>query len=188
MTHLWQDNLICPPAFKSPLASQKVLCIHRHLQSCVGTRARLGYAAFNAQLRKHIVTTRTIRYTYVWHDISTLMLVWGHAACLHVRSLWYEHACFEITWAMLWYARACRRLCIYTIVQVINRHCGLVDKAYLDQQLKVAGSNPRVFLFLPSIFQMCLNFCMIQTHFLSIEKKFNHVKVLYTKLLYLNWF
>ena len=26
--------------------------IHRRLQSCVGTRARLGYAAFDAQLRK----------------------------------------------------------------------------------------------------------------------------------------
>ena len=31
---------------------------HRHLQSCVGTQARLGYAAFNAQLRKaYFVTT-----------------------------------------------------------------------------------------------------------------------------------
>ena len=32
---------------------------HKHLQSCVGTRARLGYAAFDAQLRKaYFVTTR----------------------------------------------------------------------------------------------------------------------------------
>ena len=31
---------------------------HRHLQSCVGTQARLGYAAFDAQLRKmYFVTT-----------------------------------------------------------------------------------------------------------------------------------
>ena len=28
------------------------ISIHRRLQSCVGTRARLGYAAFDAQLRK----------------------------------------------------------------------------------------------------------------------------------------
>ena len=30
---------------------------HRRLQSRVGTRAKLGYAAFDAQLRKRIVTT-----------------------------------------------------------------------------------------------------------------------------------
>ena len=31
--------------------------VHRCLQSCVGTRARLGYATFDAQLRKRIVST-----------------------------------------------------------------------------------------------------------------------------------
>ena len=39
---------------------------HRYLQSCVGTWARLGYAAFDAQLRKAYFVTRvyTVRYTY----------------------------------------------------------------------------------------------------------------------------
>ena len=32
--------------------------LHRRLQSCVGTQARLGYAAFDVQLRKaYFVTT-----------------------------------------------------------------------------------------------------------------------------------
>jgi len=32
--------------------------VHRRLQSCVGTRARLGYTAFDAQLQKvYFVTT-----------------------------------------------------------------------------------------------------------------------------------
>ena len=34
----------------------------------------------------------TVRYTYVCTCVSTLMLVWGHAACLCVQSLWYEYA------------------------------------------------------------------------------------------------
>ena len=34
------------------------IACHRHLQSCVGTQVRLGYAAFDAQLRKmYFVTT-----------------------------------------------------------------------------------------------------------------------------------
>jgi len=34
--------------------------IDRHLQSCVGTRARLGYAAFDAQLLKAYFVTTTL--------------------------------------------------------------------------------------------------------------------------------
>ena len=35
-----------------------MVCRHRYLQSSVGTWARLGYAAFDAQLRRaHFVTT-----------------------------------------------------------------------------------------------------------------------------------
>ena len=34
--------------------------IHRHLQSCVGIRVRLGYAAFDAQLRKAYFVTTTL--------------------------------------------------------------------------------------------------------------------------------
>ena len=44
---------------------------HRRLQSCVGTQARLGYAAFDAQLRKaYFVTTLTVRYTYICACVS----------------------------------------------------------------------------------------------------------------------
>ena len=39
---------------------------HRRLQSCVGTRARLGYATFDAQLRKaYFVTTLYAIHTSV---------------------------------------------------------------------------------------------------------------------------
>ena len=39
---------------------------HRRLQSCVGTRARLGYAAFDAQLRKvYLVTSLYAKCTSV---------------------------------------------------------------------------------------------------------------------------
>ena len=48
--------------------------IHRHLQSCVGTQARLGYAAFDAQLRKHIALHCTL-YMVICMCVSTLMLV-----------------------------------------------------------------------------------------------------------------
>ena len=51
---------------------------HRRLQSCVGTRARLGYAAFDVQLRKRIAlhcTLYTVVYTVVCTCVSTLMLV-----------------------------------------------------------------------------------------------------------------
>ena len=79
---------------------------HRRLQSCVGTRARLGYATFDAQLWKRIAL-HCMLYTVICTCVSMLMLVWGHAACLRVRSLWYEYA-------MLWNnpgnAWACRRL------------------------------------------------------------------------------
>ena len=73
---------------------------HRCLQSCVGTWARLGYAAFDAQLRKRtalhrtlytIVCIRSSVYGRLYTCVSTLMLVWGHATCLRVRSLWYEY-------------------------------------------------------------------------------------------------
>ena len=48
-------------------------CPHRHLQSCVGTWARLGYAAFDVQLRKaYFVTT-----LYAIHSLCTLMLYAG---------------------------------------------------------------------------------------------------------------
>ena len=63
---------------------------HRRLQSWVGTRAKLGYAAFDVQLRKRIVTT-LYSYTYVCMCVSMLMLVWGHAVHLRIRSLWYEY-------------------------------------------------------------------------------------------------
>ena len=48
--------------------------LHRRLQSCVGIRARLGYAAFDAQLRKRIALHCTL-YTVVCTCVSTLMLV-----------------------------------------------------------------------------------------------------------------
>ena len=40
---------------------------HRHLQSCVGTRAKLGYAKFDAQLQKafFVTTLCAIWYRYV---------------------------------------------------------------------------------------------------------------------------
>ena len=64
---------------------------HRRLQSCVGTWARLGYAAFDAQLRKRVALHCTL-YTVVCTCVTMLMLVWGHAARLRIRSLWYEYA------------------------------------------------------------------------------------------------
>ena len=45
---------------------------HSRLQSCVGTRARLDYAAFDAQLRKAYFVTTFPRYTYVCARISSL--------------------------------------------------------------------------------------------------------------------
>ena len=62
---------------------------HRHLQSCLGARARLGYAAFNARLWKaYFVTTR-----YVCACVSTRMLyrgsAWAHATCRRVRFSWW---------------------------------------------------------------------------------------------------
>ena len=48
---------------------------HRGLQSCVGTRARLGYAAFDVQLRK--VCFVTTLYINVCRCVSTHMLYRG---------------------------------------------------------------------------------------------------------------
>ena len=59
------------------------LWYHRRLQSCVGTRARLGYAAFDAQLRKRIALHCTL-YMVVCTWVSTLMLVFG------LKSIMYE--------------------------------------------------------------------------------------------------
>ena len=46
---------------------------HRCLQSCVGTWARLGYAAFDAQLQKafFVITRCAVRYRYVCGCVST---------------------------------------------------------------------------------------------------------------------
>ena len=46
---------------------------YRHLQSCVGTRARLSYATFDAQLGKPISCHYTVCYTYIcaWVSMHT---------------------------------------------------------------------------------------------------------------------
>ena len=67
----------------SPLVStQKERCdcipvVHRRLQTCVGTWARLGYAAFDAQLREAYFFHYTVCYTYVCAYVSMCMLYRG---------------------------------------------------------------------------------------------------------------
>ena len=58
--------------------------VHRRLQSCVSTRARLRYAAFDAQ-RKRILSLHCTLYG----RLTCYMLV---TTCLRVRSSWYEYA------------------------------------------------------------------------------------------------
>ena len=50
---------------------------HGRLQSCVGTRARLGYAAFDAQLRKAYFVFYNPYVLCACIIISTLMLYRG---------------------------------------------------------------------------------------------------------------
>ena len=80
--------------------------LHWRLESCVNTRARLGYATFDAQLRKAYWLLGSKLYVCLCARICYKLLI----TFLRVRSLWYEYARFEITRAMPGYARSCRRL------------------------------------------------------------------------------
>ena len=85
---------------------------HRHLQNCVGTRARLGYAAFDAQLQKCVLSLHCMLYIRLcMHKDAYASYVGGLGAC-HVsscvQSLWYEYTWF--TRAMSGYAQACRHV------------------------------------------------------------------------------
>ena len=96
--HYTPSNTL-PTAFHNPaIYAHK----HGHLQSCVGTQARLS----DVQLRKayFVKTLYAIRVC----ACACYMLV---TACLRVRSSWYEYPWFEISQAMPGYARACRHLC-----------------------------------------------------------------------------
>ena len=62
---------------------------HRCLQSCVGTRARLGYVGFDAQLQciLSLHCTLYVRPCVRKHVYAIYIVVWKHAVCLRVRSL-----------------------------------------------------------------------------------------------------
>ena len=82
---------------------------HRRLQSCVGTRARLGYARFDAQLQL-ILSLQCTLYVRPCLRKHAYAIYRGLGAC-HVPShpvlmIWES----EITGAMLGYAQGCRRL------------------------------------------------------------------------------
>ena len=72
---------------------------HRCLQRCVGTQARLGYAAFDAQLRKRILSLHCTLYICLCVP-KHAYAIWLVATCLRIQSLWYEYTWFEITRAM----------------------------------------------------------------------------------------
>ena len=86
--------------------------VHRHLQSCVGTRARLGYAVFDAQLWKaYFVTTL--------YAIRTLCMLMPYAGD-HVSSRpWYQYAWFEITPGMPGPAGAYEHVPLILFLQVL---------------------------------------------------------------------
>ena len=74
---------------------------------CVGTLARLGYATFDAQLRKpYFVTPLYTIHTYVCACIYYMLVT----TCLCIWSSWYEYAWFKITQAMPGYAQTHRHL------------------------------------------------------------------------------
>ena len=52
-----------------------------------GTRAILGYAAFDVQLRKVYFVTTHVRYTYVYAHICYMLV----NTCLRIQSLRYEY-------------------------------------------------------------------------------------------------
>ena len=55
--------------------------LHRSLQSCVGTRARLGYAAFDAHaIAESVFCHYTVRYTYIAY--ARICYIGGLWACL----------------------------------------------------------------------------------------------------------
>ena len=83
--------------FISDITIQNLPCRHRRLQSCVGTRARLGYAAFDAQLRKRIAL-HCMLYTVVCTCVST----WSEGTPRVFASGPCDMStqCFEITRAM----------------------------------------------------------------------------------------
>ena len=53
-----------------------LMCVHRRLQSCVDTRLRLDYAAFDVQLRK--AYHYTLRYTYICVRICYMLVTMAH--------------------------------------------------------------------------------------------------------------
>ena len=53
---------------------------HRRLQSCVGTRARLGYAGFDAQLQ-HILSLHCTLYVRLCVRKHAYAIFWGLEAC-----------------------------------------------------------------------------------------------------------
>ena len=82
--------------YRGTLISCLVGPLHRCLQSCVRTRARLGYAAFDVHaIAESIFCHYTVRYTYIFACICMHMLYRGGlwacthllTTCLHVRSL-----------------------------------------------------------------------------------------------------
>ena len=99
LTDLQMDKItcVCVCEYVEPSCNHAIIGA---LQSCVGTRARLDYATFDAHLRK--VYFVTVHYTYVCAHICNMLVT----MCLRIRSSWYEYAWFKITKAMPRYAWA----------------------------------------------------------------------------------
>ena len=69
--------------YRGTLISCLVGPLHRCLQSCVHTRARFGYAAFDVHaIAESVFCHNTVRYTYIFACIHTHMLYRGLWACL----------------------------------------------------------------------------------------------------------
>ena len=81
--------------------------LHRRLQSCLGTRARLGYAAlFDVQLGKPYF----VHYTYVCAHICYMLVT----TCLRIQSSWYEYVWFKIIRVSPGYLRLCSFVAIFS--------------------------------------------------------------------------
>ena len=84
-------------------------CVHRRLQSCVGTLARVGYAAFDAQLQKayFVITLYTFRTS-----VHAYAMCWWHMSLHPVLVIWVH---------MIWnnLGKACRHLCMCVIQHVV---------------------------------------------------------------------
>ena len=99
-------GLISCTAVHIDLMARKFMVVenHRCLQSCVGTWERLGYAAFDAQLRKSVFCHYIVCYTYICVCMCYMLVT----MCLRVLSSWYEKRMIRNNSGN---ARACRCLC-----------------------------------------------------------------------------